>query len=134
MIKRYLLILMCLFVYSCAPLQPKPTQSISLTAGLQEVSGIVLSGGDQTPQGLIDAPRTYIYQVRLDSGEEINISYIAYPPSPANESKPSPKLTFNEGEIKIGDYIKAKGLYDLGTQTLTVALETDFIETYAKKP
>lgn len=134
MIKRYLLILMCLILSSCAPLQPEPTRIVSLTAGVQEVSGIVLGGGDQNPPGLMDAPRTFIYQVRLDSGEEINISYTAYPPSPVNESKPSPKLTFNEGEIQIGEYIIAKGLYDLATQTLTVALEADFIETYAKKP
>lgn len=115
-------------------MQPEPTKIIELSSGVQEVSGLILSGGDQTPQGLLDAPRTFIYQVRLDSGEEINISYIAYPPSPVNESKPSPMLTLNDGEIKIGDYIIAKGLYDLATRTLTVALETDFIETYGKKP
>lgn len=117
--------------------QPDPTQKaepkeqVLLSAGVQEIAGVVIGGGDTTPEGLMDAPRTFIYQVRLESGEEINLTYTAYPPSPVNENQPGPKLTFQSGTIIIGDQITARGTYDPSTRTLTVALETDFINTYS---
>ena len=107
---------------------------VPLTAGVQVIWGYILGGGDQTPEGLLDAPRTFIYQVRLDSWEEINVSYTAYPPSPVSQDQPGPQLTFYNGAITSGDYLVAQGTYDAATQTLNVALETDFIETFSEKP
>jgi hypothetical protein len=128
---------------SCVPTrvtQPDPTQkaepteAVLLSAGVQEIGGVVISGGDTTPEGLLDAPRTFIYQVLLDSEEEINVTFTAYPPSPIDQKQPAPKLTFYAGTINIGDYLVARGTYDLASRTLAVALEADFIETFAKKP
>ena len=101
----------------------------SLTSGVQTVTGVVLEGGDQTPEGLLDTPREYKYQIKLDSGEEIYLTYTAYPPSPATDDQPMPQLTFHAGAIMIGDSVKARGTYDASSRTLTVELETDFIET-----
>ena len=42
---------------------PLPT----LESGVQEIGGVVLGGGDQTEKGLMDAPRTFVYQVQLES-------------------------------------------------------------------
>lgn len=108
---------------------PQPLES-----GLQQVGGVVLGGGDTTPEGLMDAPRTFVYQVKLDGGEEINVSYTAMPPSPVSDAAPAIKLTFYAGEVKVGDYLTARGTYDKATQTLSVAAEGDFIETFEKKP
>lgn len=107
---------------------------LPLSNGVQEVGGIVLSGGESTPEDLLDAPRTFIYQVKLDSGEEIYVSYCALPPSPARDAQPGIKLNFYAGEIKPGDYLTARGLYDPATHTLTVSGEGDFIETFKEKP
>jgi hypothetical protein len=71
--------------------------------------------------------------VRLDSGEEINLTYTANPPMPSGKEPPF-HLTFFDGEIKTGNYLTARGTYDAETKTLTVALADDFIQTYAKKP
>lgn len=123
---------------ACAPAnqaaKSMPTTAPELSAGVQTVSGVVLGGGDQTPPGLMDAPRTFIYQVRLDSGEEINVAYTAYPYSPAAELRPAINLTLHAGEITPGVYLSARGIYDPATQTLTVADEGDFIETSPEKP
>ena len=116
------------------PIKNEPAAFIPLTAGTQEVRGKVLGGDDQTPEGLMDSPRTYIYQVRLDSGEEINVSYTAYPPSSASQNQPGPQLTFYNGVILAGDYMVAQGTYNANTRTLNVALESDYIETLAEKP
>ena len=105
----------------------------ALKSGAQKIGGVVLGGGDQTPEGLMDAPRTFLYQVRLDSGEEINITYTSYPPTPAGE-KSAIALTFFEGVINPGNYLVANGTYDAESKTLTVAKEGDSIETFAKKP
>jgi hypothetical protein len=142
-----LIAIILLTLTSCTPLsitQPDPTQKaepteqkaeppepVLLSGGVQEIAGVVIGGGDTTPEGLMDAPRIILYQVRLESGEEINLTYTAYPPSPANENQPGPKLTFQSGTINIGDQITARGTYDPSTQTLTVALETDFINTHS---
>lgn len=105
-----------------------------LAGGVQEIGGVVLGGGDTTAKGLMDAPRNYVYQVKLDSGEEINVAYTAYPPSPAGDKQPKVKLTFYAGEIQVGDYLSARGAYDPASKTLTVAAEGDFIQTFEKKP
>ncbi len=105
-----------------------------LSAGIQIIGGVVLSGGDQSPPGLMGGPHTFVYQVRLDSGEEINVTYTTLPPSPAAADQPSPRLTFYAGVINVGDYLTARGDYNVETQTLTVALANDYIETFAQKP
>ena len=135
---RLLWILSLVVLAGCAVDDPAaksmPTNPPELSAGVQTVSGVVLGGGDQTPPGLMDAPRTFIYQLRLDSAEEINLTYTAYPYSPAAETRPAIRLTFHAGEIKPGFYLSARGTYDPATITLTVAGEGDFIETSAEKP
>jgi hypothetical protein len=138
-----LIAIVLLAMSSCVPTsvtQPDPTQKaeptepVLLSAGVQEIGGVVISGGDTTPEGLLDAPRTFIYQVLLDTGEEINVTFTANPPSPIDQTQPVPKLTFYAGTINVGDYLVARGTYDLASRTLAVALEADFIETFAKKP
>lgn len=106
------------------------TQISQLTPGVQEMTGVVLSGGDQTPEGLLGGPRVFAYQVQLDSGEVITLTYTAYPPSPAGDAEPKPELNFHDGTIKPGDRFAARGTYDPTTNTLTVTAETDFIETF----
>lgn len=101
----------------------------TLKSGVQTVQGTVIGGGDQTPEGLLDSPREFIYQLKLETGEEINVTYTAYPPSPTMDEVPGPQLMFHAGQINIGDTMTARGLYDVGTNTLTVAQEDHFIET-----
>lgn len=98
------------------------------------ISGRVIAGGDTTPKGLLDAPRRFVYQVERDDGSVVNLTYTAFPPSPFGDRQVSKiKLVLHEGRISLGHYIKASGSYDLGTNTLTVAQEGDFIETSSKK-
>lgn len=132
--KAFFFILLLVFMAGCSAGTPPTAETGTLTAGAQEVGGVILGGGDQTPEGLMDTPRVFIYQVRLDAGEEINVTYTAFPPGPAGQDLPSPKLVFNNGAVTKGEYLVAKGTYDPETKTLTVATETDFIETYSKKP
>lgn len=130
-----------LIIEGCAQVTPVPDPSsekrstpvLELESGVQEIGGVVLGGGDQTPEGLMDAPRTFLYQVRLDSGEQINLTYTAFPPTPAGK-KSVIQLTFYEGVINPGNYLVARGTYDAESKTLTVAEGGDFIETLAEKP
>jgi len=104
-----------------------------LTTG--HISGYVTGGGDTTPEGLLDAPRKFIYTVKSDDGAIVQVSYIAYPPSPVGDSQRKKiRLNYHAGEILIGDYIKASGTYDKSTNTLIIAEEGDFIQTYPSKP
>lgn len=137
-------LLVILLLTNCSPADPGrlpptemtqgggDTEGSSLTAGVQEVEGVVLSGGDQTAEGLLDAPRTFAYEVQLDSGAVITITYTAYPPSPAGENQPQPRLEFQDGVINPGNRISARGTYDPATTTLTVEADTDFIETFSE--
>ncbi len=98
------------------------------------ISGRVTGGGDTTPKGLLDAPRRFVYQVERDDGSVVNLAYTAFPPSPFGDRQASKiKLVLHEGRISPGHYIKAGGSFDSGTNTLTVAQEGDFIETYPEK-
>ncbi|MCX5792557.1 MAG: hypothetical protein NTY45_10170 [Elusimicrobia bacterium] len=98
----------------------------------QVLSGRVVSGGDVIPEGLSDAPRKFIYQVRQDNAAIIKVTYTAYPPSPAGEREGNKiRLSFYAGSVKTGDYIKASGSFDNATRTLTVADDGDYIETSA---
>ena len=138
MTKIFILFLLILSMSGCSLFNsPNPVKMDTtdtpefkpLSSGVQTIQGVVLGGGDQTPEGLLDAPRQFIYQVKLDSGEEINVTYTAYPPSPAGDSMPHPKLTIHAGEILFGDSITARGTFDAETRTLVVELDSDFIET-----
>jgi hypothetical protein len=98
-----------------------------------EVSGTIIAGGDTTPPDLLDAPRKFSYSLQTDDGQIVTITYTAFPPSPNLDDKKI-KLNFHAGVILIGDYVKARGSYDVQTKTLVVAEEGDFIETFATKP
>jgi hypothetical protein len=99
------------------------------------VSGIVISGGDTTPEGLLDAPRTFVYQLEKDDHPIVNVSYTAYPPSPAGDVN-NAKITLNlyNSGIKVGDYLIASGNYNPETNTVVVANEGNYITTYPQKP
>jgi hypothetical protein len=99
------------------------------------VSGIVVSGGDTTPKGLMDAPRTFVYKLEKDDHTFINVSYTIYPPSPAGDANNKKiVLSFYGTGIKVGDYMKAYGTYDREIDTVVVANEGDYIKTYPQKP
>jgi hypothetical protein len=99
------------------------------------VSGYVVGGGDTTPGGLADAPRKFVYQVQQDDGSVVNVAYTAYPPGPTgDQARKKIRLDFHAGTIRTGDYLEARGRYDEDTNTVVVADEGDYIETYSQKP
>lgn len=98
------------------------------------ISGRVIGGGDTTPEGILDAPRRFVFQIETEGGSVMDLTYTAFPPSPFGERQMRKiRLVFHEGRILSGHYIKACGSYDSKTNTLTVAQEGDFIETYAER-
>jgi hypothetical protein len=97
------------------------------------LSGYVVGGGDMTPEGLIDSPRTFVFKVRTDDRSELNVSYTAYPPSPARPERAF-RLALHAGAILIGDYLKSCGRYEAANNTIVVAGQGDYIETFAQKP
>jgi len=99
------------------------------------VSGTVVSGGDTTPPGgPQDAPRVFLYRVQKADGTFINVSYTAYPPSPAGDANRGKiTLDFYAGAVNIGDRMEAYGTIDKTTQTVVVADQGDYIRTYAPK-
>jgi hypothetical protein len=98
------------------------------------VSGIVLSGGDTTPAGLMDAPRRFVYQVRKNDGTVVNVGYTAYPPSPAgNAANARVTLDFFAGSIRVGDYLEASGAFNEETNTVVITNQGDFIRTSIPK-
>lgn len=99
-----------------------------------EIGGVVLSGGDTSPAGLMDAPRTFVYRVQLDDGSELDVQYTAYPPMPAGNDLPKISLEFNQGEVRVGDYLQARGTYNQQQNIVLVAQEGDYIKTLAEKP
>jgi hypothetical protein len=123
---------------ACSPaITPAPTETIPptlpATTGKAGIEGIVVGGGDKSPTNRSGGPRTFIFEVRIDSGEIVLVTYVALPPSPAADQQRF-RLDFHAGEIKIGDYLKAYGSFDPATLTLTVAEQGDYIETYPTKP
>jgi hypothetical protein len=106
------------------------------TPAISEIAGVILSGGDTTPEsGPLDTPRKYVYEVRTDGGSAVRLSYTAYPPSPVGDAaRAKIVLDFYYGTIRQGDYVKARGSYDQSTNTVTVAQQGDYIKTYAQKP
>ena len=98
------------------------------------ISGRVTGGGDTTPEGLLDAPRRFVYQIETDDGSVVNLAYTAFPPSPfGDQQRHKIRLVLHGGRILLDHYIKARGSYDSRTNTLTVAQEGDFIETSPEK-
>ena len=99
------------------------------------ISGRVIGGGDTTPEGLLDAPRRFVYQIERDDGSVIDLTYTAFPPSPAGDLRMHMiRLSFHEGRVIIGHYVRALGSYDPSTNTITVAAEGDFVETFSEEP
>jgi hypothetical protein len=95
------------------------------------LTGTIISGGDTTPaDGPLDAPRTLVYLIQKSDGTYVNVSYTAYPPSPAGKEKMSGiKLEFAGGAITPGDQMEACGSYDSHTNTLKVAEPGNYIRT-----
>ena len=80
-----------------------------------------------------DAPNKRIYKIKMENGSLFNVTYTAYPPSPAGEvARKNITLNFINGTILPGNYLIAYGNYDRETKTLTVANEGDFIQTRIK--
>jgi len=46
------------------------------------VSGYVVNGGDIKPEGLLDTPRKFVYKIETNDGSFMDVTYIAYPPTP----------------------------------------------------
>jgi hypothetical protein len=84
------------------------------------IYGYIISGGDTTgADGPKDAPRTFVYKVQKDDGNFVNISYIAYPPSPVGDAnRDKITLDFHAGTIIIGDYVNASGMLDKTTNVI----------------
>jgi hypothetical protein len=113
---------------------PAVTPPIAGDEALTVVSGYVLSGGDTTPEGLLDAPRKFIYEIQGDDGSIILVTYTAFPPGPVGDKAPEIRLDFHAGSIQQGDYLVAGGTYETASNSLVVANEGNYIETYREKP
>lgn len=99
------------------------------------VSGYVIGGGDTTPEGLMDSPRKFVYQIRTEDDTVVNVTYTAYPPSPAGiRLGEKIELDFQAGSIQTGDFLEARGRYDEESKTLIVSEEGDYIKTLPSKP
>jgi hypothetical protein len=110
-----------------------PTQT-NAPDSVKTVSGYVIDGGDTTPEGLVDVPRIFKYRIEREDGSIIFITYTAFPPSPSGDESKKIRLKFHAGEIQIEDYLQARGIYDEQTNTIIIAEEGHFIETYPDKP
>ena len=100
-----------------------------------EVIGKIISGGDTTPQGLLDTPRKFVYTLQKDDNSRVDAIYTVYPPSPSgNISNTKTTLTFYDGSPKIGDYMMVYGTFDVVANTITVIDSGDIIKTYPSKP
>jgi hypothetical protein len=111
-----------------------PASTANFTVGIT-VSGTVLSGGDTTPEGLLDVPHKFVYRIEQADGTTVGVTYTAYPPSPVGDKENAKiKLTFHGGSIQAGQYLEARGTLDKDISLLTVASEGDYIKTFAAKP
>lgn len=99
------------------------------------IRGIVIGGGDTTqPRGPLDAPRRFVYLVLTKEGYFINVSYTAYPPSPAGDAaREKITLDFFNGQIEVGQEMTARGALDRQSNTVNVAEQGDFIITSLRK-
>jgi hypothetical protein len=113
---------------------PAATTPDGMPSGMEvEVRGLVLTGGDQSPEGLMDAPRKFVYQVETEERGLINVTYTAFPPSPVGGSQEI-ELEFHAGEIQIGDFLVAYGRFDAESLTLYVEGTGHFIQTLPEAP
>lgn len=108
-------------------------EPVALTAGVQTVSGKVLSGGDTTAEGLQDSPRNFVYQVAMNGGGSVEVAYTAFPPGPAADRQKF-KLELYAGQVQVGDYIEIRGTYDPETNRITISEEGDYLKTFEKQP
>lgn len=115
------------------PASPAAATAAVALPRMREISGVVTGGGDTTPAGLKDAPRLFVYQLLTDEGEQVSVQYRALPPSPAGDQKGF-VLSFHAGTVQVNDYMIARGSFDEAQKTLTVAVDGDYIKTYAQKP
>jgi hypothetical protein len=93
------------------------------------VSGYIVSDGyTASADGPLDALRNFVYTLIRDDGTFVNVSYTAYPPSPAADANKI-EMSLYDGDIKIGDYMKAIGTYDKQTNTVMLG-DGDFLKTY----
>ncbi|SMO58517.1 hypothetical protein [Fodinibius sediminis] len=101
---------------------------------MKTIRGTVLKAEDTTPEGLLDSPRRLLYEIQVEEGTPVKVTYTAYPPSPAGD-RAGKKITldFHAGSIREGDYLVAHGSYDEEANTLTVAGEGDYIKTFPDK-
>ena len=98
------------------------------------ISGKVIDGGDTTPESLMDVPRKFVFRIETDDGSIINLRYTAFPPSPFGDRQmKGVNLSFHQGKILPGHYLKASGDFDTETNTLVISQEGDFIETSSGK-
>jgi hypothetical protein len=74
-----------------------------------------------------------VYSIRTDEETDVKVSYTAIPPGPIEHPRTF-KLQLYAGTIRVGDYIKVCGTYDAASDTIIVARQGDYIETYAEKP
>jgi hypothetical protein len=109
-----------------------PASSAAATSAQMCVSGLVVSGGDTTPQGLADTPRTFTYLIKRDDRTTVNLSYTSFPPSANDQARI--RLDFHAGTITPNDYAKACGRYEQTENMIVVAQPGDYIETYAQPP
>jgi hypothetical protein len=98
-----------------------------------EVAGVVVGGGDTTPaDGPMDAPRKFVFEIERHDGTRVNVSYTAYPPSPAGDAaRAKITLDFSGGSVNAGDSMEARGTLDKGANTVVVAEQGDYIRTFA---
>jgi hypothetical protein len=96
------------------------------------VTGTVISGGDTAqPNGPQDVPHQFVYTVQKADGTQVNVSYMAYPPSPVGDAyKAKITLDFYAGTINIGDKMEALGTLDKETNTVVMANQGDYIKTF----
>ncbi len=99
------------------------------------IRGTVIGGGDTTPPGgPADIPRIFVFKVMREEGIPVNVSYTAYPPSPAGDAaRAKITLDFYGGSVGIGDKIEACGILDKSSNTLVVAEQGDYIRTSLNK-
>jgi hypothetical protein len=93
--------------------------------------GTVISGGDTTPpDGPMDAPRRFVYKLQTEDGKIIEVVYTASPSPVGDANRAKIFFSLYDGQIKVGDLMKAQGVYDPAAGAVALGQEGDFIKTY----
>jgi hypothetical protein len=104
-------------------------------AEYRSVSGYVVGGSDTTPSDLMDAPRRFVYLIRQGDGTITQVSYTAFPPSPAGDRQRAKiRLVLHAGKIQAGDFLRARGRYNATQGVVEVKESGDYLETYPMAP